>query len=204
MQDKQPLKSESHQAAGEIAGLRAWSFVRGWQVTAVGLVPKVNSKWGFADSLKAVLVRLGIGRDSYRLSPGLYALGAPDADSPVLVTCNFKLTFDILRRELDSGSFWLLVVETYGINVWCAAGKQSFTTEEVARQVKQSGLDKIVSHRTLILPQLAGPGVAAHKLRKRCGFSGIFGPVSIKDLPAFIEAGLKAGQEMRNVRYPLS
>ena len=37
-----------------------------------------------------------------------------------------------------------------------AAGKQSFSTEEVARQVRGSGLDRVVSHRTLILPQLAG------------------------------------------------
>ncbi len=147
---------------------------------------------------------MGIGRDSYRIAPGLYALGSPDTDSPVVVTCNFKLTFDILRRELAGRSYWLLVVETYGINVWCAAGKKSFTSEEVAQRVKESNLDKVVSHRSIILPQLAGPGVSAHRLRKLCGFSGVFGPVHIRDLPRFIDAGMQAGPEMRTVKFPLS
>ena len=121
----------------------------------------------------------------------------------MLVSCNFKLTFDILRKQLSGRSLWLLVVETCGINVWCAAGKQSFSTEEVARRVRQTGLDRVVAHRTLILPQLAGPAVAAHKLKKLCGFSGVFGPVRIEDLPDFLESGMRADREMRLVRFPL-
>ena len=175
----------------------------GWLNTAAGHIPQVTSKWQMRDYLWAGMVRLGFGRDHYRISPGLYALGQPDTKSPVVVTCNFKLTFDILRRELSGHSFWVLVVETYGINVWCAAGKKSFSTEEVARRVKESGLDRVVSHRTLILPQLAGPGVAAFRLRKICGFSGIFGPVHIRDLPAYLDAGQKANLEMRSVDFPL-
>ncbi len=149
-------------------------------------------------------MRLGVGRDSYRISPGLYSLGEPDQDSPVLVTGNFKLTFDHVRSKLARISCWLLVVETYGINVWCAAGKQSFSTEEVARMVRSTGIERIVSHRKLILPQLAGPSVAAHKLGKLCGFSGIFGPVRIEDLPEFLDMGLRASRDMRSVRFPLA
>ncbi len=167
-------------------------------------MPRVKPKWVLIDYLKAALVRLGPGRDNYRISPGLYALGQPDANSPVLVTCNFKLTFDALRHELAKLSCWLLVVETYGINVWCAAGKQSFSTQEVASRVKSTGLDQVVFHRTLILPQLAAPAVAAHKLRKLCGFSGVFGPVRIQDLPAFLESDLQAAQDMRKVQFPLT
>jgi len=166
-------------------------------------VPRVSPKWRLSDHARAALVRLGPGRDSYRIAPGLYALGNPDQDSPVLVTCNFKLTFDTLRRQLAGQSCWLLVVETYGINVWCAAGKQSFSTEEVARRVRQAGLDRVVSHRTLVLPQLAGPAVAAHRLRKLCGFRGVFGPVRIEDLPRFLQSGMRADREMRLVRFPL-
>jgi hypothetical protein len=157
-----------------------------------------------ADRIGAVSVRLGIGRDNYRIAPGLYALGEPDTESPVLVTCNFKLTFDLLRRELAGRSLWLLVVETYGINVWCAAGKKSFNADEVAGRVRAAGLDKVVTHRTLIFPQLAAPGVAVRKLPKLCGFSGVFGPVRAADLPAFLDAGMHAGPEMRNVKFPLS
>ncbi len=178
--------------------------MQGWQSTAVGLVPRVNAKWGISDHLDAILVRLGIGRDNYRISPGLYALGEPDENSPVLATCNFKLTFDKLRRELAARSCWVLVVETYGINVWCAAGKQSFNTEEVAGRVRSTGLDRLVNHRTLILPQLAAPAVAAHRLRKLCGFSGVFGPVRCEDLPVFLDSGRQATREMRGVRFPFS
>jgi len=191
------------EAAGEQAGLRAWHFVQDWQSTAAGLVPRVSPKWQLSDYVRAAWVRLGPGRDSYRMAPGLYALGNPDGDSPVLVTCNFKLTFDTLRNKLAGQSCWLLVVETYGINVWCAAGKQSFSTEEVARRVRQTGLDRVVSHRTLILPQLAGPSVAAYRLKKLCGFKGVFGPVRIEDLPEFLESGMQASREMRLVRFPL-
>jgi hypothetical protein len=136
--------------------------------------------------------------------PGIVCLGEPGAASPVLVTCNFKLTVDLLRRELAGRALWLLVVETYGINVWCAAGKKSFSAEEVAGRVRAAGLEKIVTHRTLILPQLAAPGVAAYKLSKLCGFSGVFGPVRADDLPAFLDADMHAGPEMRNVEFPLA
>ncbi len=156
------------------------------------------------DKIGGLGARTGIIRDNYRICPGLYALGQPDQDSPVLVTCNYKLTFDILRKQLGGGSFWILVVETYGINVWCAAGKKSFNTQEVARQVHKSLLDKIVKHRTLIIPQLAAPSVAAHKLKKMCGFKGVFGPLRIEDLPEFINKGMQAGPGMREVVFPLN
>jgi CO dehydrogenase/acetyl-CoA synthase gamma subunit (corrinoid Fe-S protein) len=76
-------------------------------------------------------MRWGIGRHRYRIEPGLYAVGTPGSDSPVLVTANYKMSFDALRRELGGLDAWILVLETDGINVWCAAGKGTFGTEEV-------------------------------------------------------------------------
>lgn len=175
----------------------------GWLQTSAGPVPRVRSDWAASDRLGALAVRLGIGRDRYRIAPGLYALGEPDAQSPVIVTCNYKLTFDILRRDLAGPSCWLLVIETYGINVWCAAGKRSFSTEEVAARVRATGLERIVEHRRLVLPQLAAPGVAARKLRGLCGFGAVFGPVRSRDLPAFLEAGFTAEPSMRRAEFPL-
>lgn len=96
------------------------------------------------------------------------------------------------------------MVDTHGVNVWCAAGKGNFSTQAVADQVKASGLERVVSHRKLILPQLSAPGVAAHQLRKLCGFQGVFGPVLARDLPAFLAAGGKASPEMRQKRFPLA
>jgi len=49
----------------------------------------------------------------------------------------------------------------------------------------------------LILPQLSGPGVAAYQVKKLSGFKVVYGPIKATDLPAFLDAGLKATPEMR-------
>jgi hypothetical protein len=153
------------------------------------------------DRLGHWLMRWGIGRMRYRVAPGLYAMGAPDAASPVLVTANYKMTVDLLRRELTEINAWLLVLDTKGINVWCAAGKGTFGTNEVVRRVVETRLGLIVSHRTLILPQLGAPGVAAYEVAKRCGFRVVYGPVRATDLPAFLAAGMRATPAMRRVTF---
>jgi acetyl-CoA decarbonylase/synthase complex subunit gamma len=134
---------------------------------------------------------------NYMIDPGLYALGNPDDRSHVLVTANYKMSFDKLRKELSGRSLWILVLDTKGINVWCSSGKGTFGTMELVGRVESSGLGKIVSHRELILPQLAGPGVAAHDVKKLSGFKVTYGPIQAKDLPAFLDGGLKATPEMR-------
>ena len=141
--------------------------------------------------------RWGINRMNYLVEPGLYALGDPDSQSPVLVTANYKMSFDRLRSALPGRNLWILVLDTKGVNVWCAAGKGTFGTNELVSRIEASGLSQIVSHRELILPQLSGPGVAAHQVKKLSGFRVIYGPIQAKDLPAFLDNGLKATPEMR-------
>ena len=133
----------------------------------------------------------------YTVEPGLYALGKPDEGSPVLVTANYKMSFDKLREALPGRDVWILVLDTRGINVWCASGKGTFGTSELIGRIKSSGLAQIVSHRELILPQLSGPGVAAHQVKKLSGFKVTYGPIRSKDLPAFLDAGREATPEMR-------
>ena len=139
----------------------------------------------------------------YSIDPGLYALGSPDRSSPVLVTANYKLTFDRLRQALPGSDFWILALDTKGINVWCAAGKGTFGTQELVERIRMSGLEKVVDHRELILPQLGGPGVAAHLVKKLSGFKVIYGPILAKDIPAFLAAGEKATAEMRRKSFHL-
>jgi acetyl-CoA decarbonylase/synthase complex subunit gamma len=144
-----------------------------------------------------------MGRDRYSIPPGLYALGNPGPDSEVLVTANYKLTFDALRAQLPDRDFWILVLETRGINVWCAAGKGTFGTVELVNRIAAVRLDEIVNHRRLILPQLGAPGVAAHEVRERSGFKVLYGPIRAADLPAFIDAGRRATPQMRRKSFPL-
>jgi hypothetical protein len=139
----------------------------------------------------------------YRVEPGLYAVGRPGTDSPVLVSANYKLSFDHLRRDLTGLNTWLLVIDTDGINVWCAAGKGTFGTVEIVNRIRSVGLDQIVSHRRIILPQLGAPGVHAHLIQEATGFRVLFGPVLARDIPPYIQAGYKATPEMRAARFPL-
>ncbi len=177
------------------------AYVTGTVETPVDAVPRVSRVITRADRMGAWRVRWGIGRGDYRVKPGLYAVGEPVATSPVLVTANYKLTFDQVRSSLDELDAWLVVVDTRGINVWCAAGKGTFCADEVARVVRETRLTEIVSHRRLVLPQLSAPGVAAHLVKEACGFRVSFGPVRAADLPAFITAGMKADAEMRRVTF---
>lgn len=171
--------------------------------TPVGDVPLVSARWRFGDRCGALLVRLGARRSSYAVRPGLYGVGRPDPWSPVFVTGNYKLSLDHLRRSLAGRSGWILALDTRGINVWCAAGKGTFGTDELAARLEAAGLARIVSHRTLILPQLGAPGVAGHEISKRTKFRVVYGPIRAADLPAFLDAGSKASPAMRRVRFGL-
>ncbi len=146
---------------------------------------------------------LGDRQGRFRVAPGLYALGAPDGNAPVLVTANYKLTFDVVRRDAAGLDAWILVLDTQGINVWCAAGEGTFGTGEVVRRVTEARLAEVVNHRHLILPQLGAPGVAAHEVRKGCGFSVAYGPVRARDIRPFLAAGGKASPAMRRVDFPV-
>ncbi|MDP2233116.1 MAG: mercury methylation corrinoid protein HgcA [Actinomycetota bacterium] len=164
-------------------------------------IPPLSTHLALADHLGALRMRLGFGRDRYRVTPGLYRIGDPDRSAPVLVTANYKLTVDAVRTQLENHSAWLLVLDTRGVNVWCAAGKGTFGTEELIVRLLDSGVQSLVDHRTLVLPQLGAPGVAAHDVRAAVGFRVVYGPVRAADLPAFLDAGLKATPEMRRVQF---
>jgi len=165
---------------------------------------QTSSDFTPADRLASWKARWGINRTAYRVNPGLYALGAPSAASPVFATANYKLSFDALRRNLKGVGAWLLVLDTKGINVWCAAGKGTFGTLELTRSIMETGLEKLVNHRTVTLPQLGAPGVSAHRVKAYTGFSVAYGPVRAEDLPEFLRLGGKASPGMRRVRFNFS
>jgi hypothetical protein len=156
-----------------------------------------------ADRLGRWRVRWAVGRGRYRVSPGIHMVGTPEHSSPVLVSANYKLSFDALRSELQGIDAWILVLDTDGVNVWCAAGKGTFSTEELVRQVETTGLAEVVTHRKLVVPQLGGPGVSAHEVRRLCGFKVVYGPVRARDIPAFLESGMRATDDMRRVTFTL-
>ncbi|MEN8203547.1 MAG: mercury methylation corrinoid protein HgcA, partial [Bacteroidota bacterium] len=127
----------------------------------------------------------------------------PGKDSEVMVSSNYKLSFDILRRNLEGMDAWILVLQTYGINVWCAAGKGTFGTNELVRQIRDSQLRLYVSHNRIIVPQLGAPGVSGYKVKEATGFNVKFGPVRAEDIRDYVAAGLKKNVNMRAVRFTL-
>ena len=166
-------------------------------------VPKTSTVWSRKDIWSTIKVRWSIGRMNYRIKPGLYAVGNPDSNSEIFVTANFKLSFDHLRRALHEMDAWILVLDTKGINVWCAAGKGTFGTRELTYRIKAHELDKLVNHKRVIVPQLGATGVSAHEVKNSTGFRVIYGPVRAEDIKEFVAAGLKATPEMRKVTFPL-
>ena len=166
-------------------------------------MPQVSSDLRFNDLIGRWKARWGIGRMSYLVPPGLYAIGRPTGSDQVVVTANYKMSFDIVRNELAGRNVWLLVLETQGINVWCAAGKGTFGTEELVQRLEATGLARIVTHRRLLLPILGAPGVAAHQVAQRTGFSIVYATIRASDLPRFLDNGQVTTPDMGKLTFSL-
>ncbi|MFC1581126.1 hypothetical protein ACFL4N_09510 [Thermodesulfobacteriota bacterium] len=107
----------------------------------------------------------------FRLFPcpsrvGLFSMGNPGPKSPVLVTCNFYITVRRVMKNLAGTNAWLLVADSKGVNVWCAAGGDEFNTRSVVSAIKTSGIEERVEHRKVILPP---PGCARHQGKRGPG-----------------------------------
>lgn len=167
-------------------------------------VRKTISSWKAADYFGAILCRVSNRfRMRYRVDPGLYMLGSPTSESQVFVTANYKLSFDHVRKDLGKIDAWILALDTKGINVWCAAGKGTFGTDELVRKIESEKLAQKVSHKNLIVPQLGAPGIAAHEVKKKIGFSVIYGPIKSKDIQAYVAGGNRVTDAMRTVTFTL-
>ena len=164
---------------------------------------RTDSVLTWRDRLVHLRCRVGAYRMKATVEPGLYAIGKPDNNSDVFVSANYRMSFDILRSSLSGMDAWILVLDTNGINVWCAAGKGTFGTEELVKRIFTEKLHERVSHRRLILPQLGAPGVSAPDVRKQTGFRPIYGPVRAADIKAFVAAGYRPAPGMRRVEFGL-
>lgn len=195
-------RNEAATPGAPVADPSVWKapWVIGRLPSAAGDVPQVATSLAWADRLGGWKVRWRIGRMQYRIAPGIYGAGNPNEESPVLVTANYKLTFDALRSELHGRDAWILVLDTKGVNVWCAAAKGTFSAEELVRRIGATNLPALVSHNVLIVPQLGAVGVTAREVHAASGFRVVFGPVYAADLPRFLESGIKS-PDMHTVRF---
>jgi len=134
--------------------------------------------------------------------PGLYAIGQPGRDAPVLCTGNFTLTVRRLKDALAGHDAWLLVANSHGINVWCAAGGGHLTHHDVIAAIRSSGVERRVDDRTIVLPQLSATGIERRRIREATGWKPVWGPARLEDLPGFLDRGLHVRKRDRAMRFP--
>jgi NAD-dependent dihydropyrimidine dehydrogenase PreA subunit len=134
---------------------------------------------------------------------GLRVIGQPGPEAPVFVTCNFDLTVRRVLRELAGLDCYLLVVNSKGINVWCASGGGILNAHSLVSVLKTSRIAERVSHRRLILPQLSAPGIDVALVEAETGWHCKFGPVYAEDIPAYVAANFQKTDELRRARFPL-
>lgn len=187
----------------EKPGYQLCPYVADFVESPVGPVPRLSTVLSWRDRLGTFRARLGFLRNDYLVAPGLYCVGRPDRQAPVLVTANYKLTLDTLRENLGGIPAWILVLDTRGINVWCAAAHQTFGTVELVRRLALCRLEQVVEHRLLIVPQLGAAGVSALEIRKQSGFEVVWGPMRAHDLPGFWANGGRADDHMRRLTFSL-
>ena len=134
--------------------------------------------------------------------PGYYAIGNPGPDSPVILTGNYHLTVLRVKWALRGENVHLLVANSRGINVWCAATGGLFTHHDVISVLKTSGIEKRVNHRKVILPQLAATGLRGQDIQRATGWRIIWGPVYARELPQFIADNFQTTRAQREVEFP--
>jgi NAD-dependent dihydropyrimidine dehydrogenase PreA subunit len=139
----------------------------------------------------------------HRDRTGLMKIGNPGRNSPVLVTGNYTETVRRLRKALKGENVWLLVANSKGINVWCAAGGGHLTHHDVISAVVTSGAEAKIDNHTLILPQLGATGIERQKVTEATGWAAIWGPARLEDLPSFLHQNHRATPRQRFMRFPL-
>jgi len=113
------------------------------------------------ESLFPLLVeRLNIYTDPQRplmTTEGIYEIGGPDENSPVLITTNFSLTYFIVSGEIETSRIpsYLLVMDTEGLSVMTAWAAGTFVSDNIAAFVKKCGIMDKVKHHKLIIPGYA-------------------------------------------------
>jgi len=140
------------------------------------------------DYIKAFICWLDAFKQTYAIEPGLYYTGKQyDRQAPLLVTSNYFLSAFLVVRRIRSFNARLLVIDTDGINVWCSAGKERFSNEEITKQLDRYDRSLLTEDKrvSLILPKLSLAGVRLRELRQS-RIHPVIGPVYARDLPEYL------------------
>ena len=144
------------------------------------------------ESLFPLLVeRLNIYTDPQRplaTTQGIYEIGAPNENSPVLITTNFSLTYFIVSGEIESSKIpsWLLVMDTEGLSVMTSWAAGKFVADAIGPFVKKSGIEEKVKHRKLVIPGYAAAESGGLE-EELPGWEILIGPRDGSQIPAYLK-----------------
>lgn len=119
----------------------------------------------------------------------VYKVGSPDADSPLLITTNFSLTYFIVQGEIENSKVpaWLIIMDVEGLSVLTAWAAGKFTAAKIAAYIKECGIESEISRKELILPGYVAilSGALEDKLGE--GWKVLIGPREANALPAYLK-----------------
>ena len=141
--------------------------------------------------LPLLTVRQNIYTDPQKpiqVKPGVWEVGKPDENSPVLVTTNFSLTYYTVEGEITSSRVpaYVLVIDTEGTSVLTAWAAEKFTVEMIAEKLNDSdGIKGKVKHNKVVIPGLVA--VMSAKLKEESGWDVLVGPREATGIPKFLK-----------------
>ena len=138
-----------------------------------------------------LLQRLNIYTDPQRpmtTKEGIYPINNPDESSPILVTCNFSLTYFIISGEIETSRVpsWLCVMDTEGLSVMTAWAAGKFVGDLVGSFIKKIGIAEKVNHKKLIIPGYAA-AILGDLEEELPGWEILVGPRESAHLPAYLK-----------------
>jgi len=144
-----------------------------------------------AEAYALLTLRLNIYTDPQKpiqVSPGLYEVGKPTPESPLLVTTNFSLTYFSVTSEVEASGVpaWLLVSDAEGLSVLTAWAAGKFDAETIAKAAKQFAVEDKVSHRKIVLPGFVAT-LSGELEDEMPGWDVLVGPREAIDIPAFLK-----------------
>ncbi|HVO83291.1 MAG TPA: acetyl-CoA decarbonylase/synthase complex subunit gamma [Syntrophobacteria bacterium] len=139
-----------------------------------------------------LLQRLNIYTDPQRpmtAAPGIYPIGNPNENSPVLVTCNFSLTYFIVSGEIEGSRVpsWLCVTDTEGLSVMTAWAAGKFSGESVGAFIRKCGIGDKVKHKNLVIPGYAA-GISGELEEELPGWKILVGPRDAANIPKYLKS----------------
>ena len=123
-----------------------------------------------------------------QVEPKLYQVGVPTADSPLLITTNFSLTYFSVSGEVESSGkpCWLLVADADGQSVLTSWAAGKFDALKIAKTVKDSGVEQQLSHHKLVIPGHVA-SLSGECEEELPGWEIMVGPRDAVDIPSYLK-----------------